>query len=1002
MNKYFRNILSIFSLSLLSFAAIGQTTVPNGNFESWDAVGSSSEEPTNWNSNKTGGGNATSAGQTCYRESSNPHSGTYCVRIVSGSTFGVVVNGICNSGKVEAPTFTKSDGYAHDIPGDASYSSPFTGRPDSLVGWYRTDSRGGDAAKVEVLLHVSGAANPESGSYQGNTTPNIIARATFLSPNSSVTGWTRFSVPFTYVDGRTPEYFFGLMTSSADRAGGTAGSQLWVDDLAVIYNPSVATGTVGTGPYYVTATNGAAVSVPFTLAGTINTGNVVTAQLSNASGSFANPINIGTVTSTVSGAVAATIPAGTPAGTGYRIRVTTNNPALTATDNGSNITINLVNTAIAPTTTQTIAANTSGTALTLTETPAANSHVWKYSTTSGGPYSLFNPTQTGATYTPVFANGGTYYIVAASTYPGNIQVLSNQVQVNVVKNQVTPAAGQSLLAGVNGNPLTVTETPTGTSREWKYATTPGGPYQSFSPAETGTSYTPVFQTANTYYVVCESQISGVAATSNEVLIGIGTATINTGTVNGSPFKFSPSAHNAAILVPYTSSGTFSAGNVFTAQLSDSLGSFTNPTTVGTRTATTGGNISAVIQYNTPAGTHYRIRVISSNPPVFGNDNGVDLVIDQYHTSITPDSVQTLLYNSPGTTLTVNESQTSTRVWKYSTTSGGPYVNFTPSNTSTTLTPQFATIGSYYIIAISQNTIGDYYTSNEVQVNVVNGTELHTDVVTPDTFFVSPHAHATLQVHYGYNVIFNAGNIFTAELSDLSGSFATPVVIGSDTSTTSTVINATIPNSTQEGYAYRIRVTSTDPAIVGIINLNDISVIPYAINVTPDSTQNLVINQRGTELKVTETQPSTRQWLVSTISGFNYDPITPPQFDTTYTPWFQQKGNHYVICKSVNAVGDTLNSREVVVLVNDTTGINEVTNAGTVMAWWNTSSFVVDLRAAHLEKPMVEMWNSAGQQVMNKPLEANNVNEVNTILPSGMYLFRVSDGAKSFSAQTMKQ
>ena len=102
------------------------------------------------------------------------------------------------------------------------------------------------------------------------------------------------------------------------------------------------------------------------------------------------------------------------------------------------------------------------------------------------------------------------------------------------------------------------------------------------------------------------------------------------------------------------------------------------------------------------------------------------------------------------------------------------------------------------------------------------------------------------------------------------------------------------------------------------------------------------------------------------------------------------------------MGDTLNSREVVVLVNDTTGINEVTNAGTVMAWWNTSSFVVDLRAAHLEKPMVEMWNSAGQQVMNKPLEANNVNEVNTILPSGMYLFRVSDGAKSFSAQTMKQ
>ncbi len=70
-----------------------------------------------------------------------------------------------------------------------------------------------------------------------------------------------------------------------------------------------------------------------------NSANVFTAQLSNASGSFASPINIGTVpTSANSTTIAGSIPPGQLAGTGYRIRVISSLPPIIGTDNGANIT----------------------------------------------------------------------------------------------------------------------------------------------------------------------------------------------------------------------------------------------------------------------------------------------------------------------------------------------------------------------------------------------------------------------------------------------------------------------------------------------------------------------------------------------------------------------------------------------------------------------------------------------------------------------------------------
>ena len=86
---------------------------------------------------------------------------------------------------------------------------------------------------------------------------------------------------------------------------------------------------------------GAQVVVPFTANQTANGGNVYTAQLSNSAGSFAAPVAIGALTSTaLSGSISCLIPANTLAGTAYRIRVVSSNPAISGTDNGSNLAIN--------------------------------------------------------------------------------------------------------------------------------------------------------------------------------------------------------------------------------------------------------------------------------------------------------------------------------------------------------------------------------------------------------------------------------------------------------------------------------------------------------------------------------------------------------------------------------------------------------------------------------------------------------------------------------------
>jgi hypothetical protein len=143
-------------------------------------------------------------------------------------------------------------------------------------------------------------------------------------------------------------------------------------------------------------------------------------------------------------------------------------------------------------------------------------------------------------------------------------------------------------------------------------------------------------------------------------------TITTGTLSADVCA------GATISVPYTITGTFTAGNVFTAQLSSSTGSFTSPVAIGTLTSTAAGTITATIPSSTVAGTLYLIRVVSSTPAITGTSNPSNISINALPTApVITASTTTVCAGSPVTLTAAVSGDT----WAQKTNFGGDIRSF---------------------------------------------------------------------------------------------------------------------------------------------------------------------------------------------------------------------------------------------------------------------------------------------------------------------------------------
>lgn len=296
-----------------SVTAISQTTLFSDNFESgggnWTLNGGSGGN--NWIVNNVYTGFDPFIPDTPTQPGGITNSPTSTYMHVTNSS--ICGAGICNS--------NYDTGSASNQPTTLTSSINAAGYGNiTLSFWYLcAGTAGQDFGTVEYSTDGGGTWTPTGTSYQ------------------NVSVWTQTSVSLPAWDNATALKFRFRWQNSAASGLDPAFS---IDEIAVTGMggsfATITTGSITASWCFNTAAN---INVPFNVSGTVNAGNIYTAQLSNASGSFASPTAIGSLTSSATGALSinGVIPGGTPSGTGYRIRVIASDPATTGSDNGTDL-----------------------------------------------------------------------------------------------------------------------------------------------------------------------------------------------------------------------------------------------------------------------------------------------------------------------------------------------------------------------------------------------------------------------------------------------------------------------------------------------------------------------------------------------------------------------------------------------------------------------------------------------------------------------------------------
>ena len=366
------------------------------------------------------------------------------------------------------------------------------------------------------------------------------------------------------------------------------------------------TGSTSTGTITSPICAGNAISVPYTITGTYASGNIFTAELSNASGSFASPVAIGTANSTVAGTISATIPGGQAAGSGYRIRVTSSLPsAPTANQNTSNITITAPATAVAG---PAFSACQTASSINLgTGASASNNAGTLWTTTGSG--SIANATSVGAaTYAPGIGETGNVTFTLTATGNGSCANASSNKTLTLVAPPTASAGGSaticsdatSVVSGASSSNGTILWTENGAGSITAGATTLTPTYTAAA-ADGGNTVTLTMTVTN---VSCGS----VQATYAINVIGAATASA------GTPITMCTNAGATNITM-----GATATNNTDITWTSNGTGTIANANSLTLATYTPGvgetGNVTLTLTAtgNTPCGTSASNKVLTINP-----------------------------------------------------------------------------------------------------------------------------------------------------------------------------------------------------------------------------------------------------------------------------------------------------------------------------------------------------------------------------------------------------
>ena len=405
-------------------------------------------EPVHWHSGGTATG--TWAGFLSSQIEQSTHArpgstGSKSVKLFPESVLGVTANGTITNGRMNAGSMsaTGSGNYNYTQRAESAFNTPISQLPDSLTVWvcFRSQSTT-DKAQVKAVVHGNADYKLIANGTEEPAEMHVataVQSFTRTSPANGAYNWCRLSIPFNN-SGPCTDVRYILMTATTNETPGTGSTEddLFVDDVLLIYNPTLVMGQLASNSY----SPDDAITIPFTLSGTMSPDNLnasanqVIAQLSDANGNFSSPTELGRVTTNTSGNITAQIP-NVPESQHYKIRVVSTNYPLVGQ--------NIQEVSIMPNTyTITVAAN-----------PSNGGNVTGGGTYSNGQSCTVHATAaTGYTFVNWTENGNQVSTQADYTFTveGNRSLVANfSINSYTITATADPVAGGSVTGSGNYN-----------------------------------------------------------------------------------------------------------------------------------------------------------------------------------------------------------------------------------------------------------------------------------------------------------------------------------------------------------------------------------------------------------------------------------------------------------------------------------------------------------------------------------------------------------------------
>ncbi len=593
---------------------------------------------------------------------------------------------------------------------------------------------------------------------------------------------------------------------------------------------------------------GGNIDVPFVSYDKYNSSNKFTVQLSDSAGSFTNPVNIGSLNSATPDTVTCAIPANAIPSKYYRIRVIASNPIDTGNNNGIDLTL-------------------------YTKLAAQITAAGKTNVCQNDSVKLSEISYTGYTYqwrlngNDIIGATDSFYYASAS---GNYKVIisnpcnmdsSNTINVSSISLpnvQIQSSSGNKVCPGdsvrLSGNK------PNGTNLQWfKNGNSISG--------QTDTVY--YAKNAAAYYMIATAS-NGCQAVSNTITISPQSGCSNIYAAEGlnMPGQWSnwynpPTQKNLA-------SKLQAAGNIGLISQSSKRYHTTfyidsksgADTSAGTYDFLFTSGPATNYNLNQWANTNVILDSLQNYTYSSSTNNSITVADGYWYTMNFLDkgynSTQAVFMETPSMPVTIDSVwQTPTNVYnnnmvyvgiKTNTTPSASeyfYIRYSKNNWQTSALSKVQMNGNKGNATIPAQATGDtvlYYAFSSVKPNLYNNYEMYslninnnkganynyivkqqfitTDAITTTTFCSGDKLNITFKSGQ-----FNGSNVFTVQLSNATGSFASPVNLNTFNDSLPASISVQIPFATAAGSAYRIRVIGNSPVINGADNGTDLTINP---------------------------------------------------------------------------------------------------------------------------------------------------------------------------------